>query len=117
MSENIKRKKDFVQVCVWTACVVGVDKVDEFVELMSNHFGVRVQYLEEIKTGPDTVDGTIVPETGNRNDLFFAVHKDDINKFAIKRMEVGIRWIEDVLSINNYRCAIYPERVHDYKSW
>jgi len=115
--ENVQRKPGFKQVCVWPACVVGVDKAAEFETFMQENFKVRVQYLEEIKTFPDTKMGVTVPETGGRNDLFFAVHNDDVEKFAIPRLQAGIRWIEDVLASCNYHCMIYDERVHDYKSW
>ena len=114
---NILRQEGYSQVCVWPSCVVGSDKVEEFVKFMLDNLKVRVQYLEEIQTGPDMKEAYPVEETGDRNDLFFAVHQEDIGHFAIPRLQMGIRWIEDVLSINNYRCAIYPERVHDYKSW
>ena len=36
---------------------------------MLKKFGVKIQYLEEILTLPDTKDD---PDTGGRNDLFFA---------------------------------------------
>jgi hypothetical protein len=117
MSENVKRNKNYTQVCVWEACVVGVDKAKEFIEFMKDNFGVRVQYLEEIKTLPDTRNGVNIPETGDRNDLFFAVHCDDIGKFAIPRLTVGIRWIEDVLASDNYTSVLYPSRVFEYKCW
>lgn len=118
MEENIKKEKGFTQVCVWSGTVVGVDKVDEFILFMKDEFDVRIQYLEEIKTLPDTNDiGDVIPETGNRNDLFFVIHDEDAQKFAIHRLKAGIRWIEDVLSSTNYHCQIYPKRVFEYKCW
>ena len=109
-TENIPRNEHFNQVCVWEGCLVG-EKVGEFPVFMQQTFGIRIQYLEEIVTLPG--DGG----EGGRNDVFFAVHEDDIETFAIKRLQVGIRWIEDVLSSVNYRDAIYPKRVFGYKSW
>lgn len=118
---NKELKEDFKQVCVWPACIVGEteEKQKEFESFMNEHFNVRVQYLEEIKTKPDInhSNGTPVKGTGGRNDLFFAVHNDDVGKFAIPRLQVGIRWVEDVLSSCNYNQPIYPERVFKYKCW
>lgn len=119
---NVELKENFSQVCVWPGC--GVLKceephtIEEFEKLMMERMKTRVQYLEEIETKPDTDStGSPVPGTGGRIDLFFAVHNEDIGHFAIPRMTVGIRWIEDVLSSCNYHSRIYPERVFDYCSW
>lgn len=116
--DNVERQAEFAQVCLWPGTVVGTDRVEEFVVWMKDNFDVRVQYLEEILTSPDTGPfGEPVPGTGGRNDLLFAVHQDDIGKFAGRRLGVGIRWIEDVLSPVNYQMPIYPERLRDYMSW
>lgn len=124
---NIKLNDGFSQVCVWQACIVVNDedtnksdqeKIEAFEQLMLHHFKTRVQYLEEIETGPDIdSQGNIVEGTGGRNDLFFAVHHEDIGKFAVPRLAVGIRWIEDVLAIQNYRQRIYPNRIFKYVTW
>ena len=111
VEENISKKEHFNQVCVWPACIVGKEKVDEFVILMQQEFNVRIQYLEEILTLPG------FGGEGGRNDVFFAIHDEDIVQFAINRLQFGIRWIEDVLSPANYHDSIYPERVFGYKSW
>lgn len=108
----------FNQVCVWPGTLVGPDQIDEFTSYMLNEFGVRVLYLEEIKTLPDVDScGCPVPDTGGRNDLFFKIHDDDVMKFAVHRLMAGIRWIEDVLSDCNYNSPIYPERVFEYMTW
>ena len=113
--ENIKLNKNFTQVCIWPGTIVGTDKIKEFEKYILEDFGVRVQYLEEIKTKSDVNDLT----TGGRNDLFFAVHNEDIGKFSVARLHAGIRWIEDVLSSTNgySENPIYPERVLNYKTW
>ena len=121
----MKLKDGFSQVCIWPACIVVVDdkpkedKINEFEQLMLDQFKVRVQYLEEIKTKPDydIEDNKIVEKTGNRNDLFFAVHDEDVNRFAVPRLTLGIRWIEDTLATGNYKCHIYPDRVFKYVTW
>ncbi len=117
MEENIQRKENFNQVCVWPGTLVG-DNVSEFENYLKTDMKTRVQYLEEIETSPDTDnDGHPVENTGGRNDLFFAVHNEDIQRFAIPSKMIGVRWIEDVLARCNYKSKIYPERVFKYKTW
>lgn len=122
--DNVQRLENYGQVCVWPACLVVQDEntrdqeITEFIEIMKEKMNVHVQYLEEIKTLPDLDENEKpIPNTGGRNDLFFAVHKDDIMHFSIPRLQIGIRWIEDVLAKGNYRSPIYPERVFEYCSW
>jgi len=62
---------------------------------------IRVQYLEEVKTMPAKKDWKIIQDTGWRNDVIFSVHNDDIPTFAIKRLNLWIRWIEDIYSNRN----------------
>lgn len=112
---NVDRKENFTQVCVWPGTVVGEESIADFQEWFLEEFGTRVQYLEEVVTAPDLVEDVAVPGTGGRNDVFFAVHDDDIGKFAVPRLSVGIRWLEDIYG--NGHGHIYPERVADYKSW
>jgi len=114
---NIERKENYTQVCIWPATIIGKSNIEEFEDFMLKEFDTRVQYLEEIKTYPDKEKGKEVEGTGERNDVFFAVHKEDIGKFSVPRLTVGIRWIEDVLAKGNYRNQIYPKRVFDYKIW
>ena len=115
--ETIARKDGFSQVCVWPGTLVE-EQVDMFIDFMQTEFGVRVQYLEEVKTSPDYNDlGDPIAGTGGRNDLFFAVYKDDIGKFAVPRLQAGIRWVEDVMGSWNHSAALYPVRIKEYCSW
>jgi hypothetical protein len=113
MDDNLQ--EEFPQVMVWSGTVVGFNNVESFENWMKTDFGVRVKYLEEIKTLPSRG----VSDSGGRNDLFFAVHKDDISKMAVKRftLQDPPRWIEDVLSIVNYHEHIYPDHVFDFVTW
>jgi len=116
--ENTKVHPDFVQVCVWEGTTLGEEddnNAQAFVDYMKSDMGARVQFLECILTKPNKGDTS--PDAGGRSDLFFAVHKEDLSKFAIPRLKVGIRWVEDVLSKGNYRSPIYPPRVFEYTSW
>jgi hypothetical protein len=126
MDEVIVRKEGYQQVCVWPGCFVIPDGAGllarpgyilQFEQFMKDEFNTRVQYLEEVKTFPDMKDGHPVGGTGNRRDLLFAVHDDDIGHFAIPRLKAGIRWIEDVLSEVNHSYHLYPVRLYKYCIW
>ena len=100
--------EDYQQLCVWPGCVVGKDKIEEFEKFMLDDFDVRVKYHDEIKTNPDMKNGKPVKNTGNRNDLFFYVHKDDVGKFSVPRLKAGIRWWEDIFF--NRHENLYPKQ-------
>ena len=115
---NTELQKEFEQVCVWPGTVVGKEKIEDFERFIEDIFKTRIQYLEEISTFPDTDStGKVDSETGGRNDVFFAIHNEDVGKFAVPRLQYGIRWIEDVLAEGNYTSKIYPTRVFDYCCW
>jgi hypothetical protein len=108
----------FNQVCVWASTIVGTDNVESFEKFMLDEYKVRVKYMEEIKTAPDMDNGKIVKGTGDRNDVFFKIHTDDIPKFAVKRlsMDPPVRWIEDVLD-NQRGQMLYPDRIQEMRTW
>lgn len=113
---------DYQQVCIWPGTLVveademqnmtREERIARFETFMREEFGVRVKYLEEVKTNPDLKGGVPVPNTGGRNDLFFSVHNEDINKFAVPRLRAGIRWYEDVVSYNGHS-YLYPQEILD----
>ena len=101
--------KKYNQLCVWPATVVGKDDVKDLEDFFKEEMDVRVKYKTEVLTNPDLdEDGNEVPDTGGRNDLFFYVHDDDIGKFAVPRLSMGIRWYEDVVSYND-GAYLYPQ--------
>lgn len=107
---------DFTQVVVWPGTLVGQSNVADFEKFILDELGTRVEYLEEVVTYPDMDDnGQPVEGTGGRNDLFFAVHKEDIAKFAVPRLAYGMRWIEDVYG--NGHGDLYPLRISHYRTW
>jgi hypothetical protein len=112
MSENIELKEGFTIVCVWPATIISSEEVPEFEKFFQDEMGVRVQYLESIKTNPDLVEGCSVNGTGGREDILFGVHGEDIGKFAIPRLQFGIRWLEDVYF--NDQGYLYPVRIKQY---
>ena len=115
------KKSVYNQVCLWEGCLVKNSNPPysekEFVSFMKKEFGVRVKYLEEVLTKPDMKNGKPVRGTGGRNDLLFSVHEDDVMKFAVIRLSVGIRWIEDVMSRINNSHRLYDNRLANYCTW
>lgn len=95
-------KEGYSQVCIWPGTIVveendnPTEKIADFENWLKEEFDVRGKYLEEVKTLPDETG------PGGRNDLFFAVHTDDIEKFAVQRLRMGIRWYEDVVYYNGH---------------
>ena len=113
----ITRKKNHNQVCVWPGTILPDDQIKVFVEYFAKQ-GYRIQYLETIMTSPDRGDtGHDIEGTGGRSDILFAVHDEDVWKFAIPRLQMGIRWIEDVLDNEEENRSIYPNRVKEYRTW
>ena len=105
--------ENFNQVCVWEGTIVGKEEIQNFEKWISDEFGVRVKYCEEVNTLPTPDE----EGTGGRNDLFFRIHDEDVTKFAVPRLLVGIRWWEDVLGNGNG--VLYPqETLEKYpKTW
>ena len=94
-------ENEFKQLCVWPGTLVGIENIDDFEKFFMNEFGVRVKYLTEVETLPDLENGKPIPDTGGRNDAFFYIHNDDIGEFSIPRLNIGIRWWEDVIKYND----------------
>ena len=116
MSNEYKKAVDkendkFNQLCVLQGCLFPDGGVEEFHKLFEDEFGVRVKFENQVKTLPDMKDGEPIPETGGRNDLFFYIHDDDIGKFAVPRLSMGVRWWEDVLGNGNGK--LYDQDVLD----
>lgn len=95
-------KTKFTQLCVWYGTVVGKKEIKAFERYFKEELGFRVKYVTEVETLPDLdKNGQPVEETGGRNDCFFFIHSDDVGKFAVPRLSMGIRWWEDVLGNGN----------------
>lgn len=120
MESNVSLKPGYTQVCVWPGTFIPEGQTSaEFEAFMKKEFDVEAQYLETIVTKPDLDchGKTVVADTGGRKDLFFALKDGWPSAFAVKRIQYGIRWVEDALARGNYSSPIYPERVFGYKSW
>ena len=118
-NENIERPEGFEQVCIWPGMIITQDEKFAFEEYFLAQ-GFKLLWLETITTRPDhDENGNVAHETGGRVDTFFAVHNDDVMKFAVPRLGMGIRWIEDVLEneARETEHSIYPDRVSNYRTW
>ena len=107
-------ENQFNQLCVLQGTIMPEGGAKELEAFFKNEMGVTVKFETEVKTLPDTPECT---ETGGRNDLFFYIADDDIGKFAVPRLSMGIRWYEDVLS--NGGGKLYPTEVLEKyeKTW
>lgn len=103
LNQNVERKEGFVQVVVWHGTILEESEHSEFEEWVMSTFGVRAQFLESVTT------------TGGRVDVLFAIHSNDIAKFAVPRFTYGMRWLEDVYG--NGTGGEYPERIAGYMCW
>tara|TARA_X000001388_G_C2213085_1_gene115966 strand:- start:442 stop:792 length:351 start_codon:yes stop_codon:yes gene_type:complete len=113
----IERKKNHNQVCVWPGTILPETHIEKFVKHFEKN-GFRIQHLETLRTLPDhDSEGNEVEGTGGRSDVLFAIHDDDVMKFAIPRFQMGVRWIEDVLDNEEENRSIYPDRVKEYRTW
>lgn len=110
--QDLKEKLKMRQVCVWTGILHTKQQVPEMVNFIKEATGCNVEYLETVITLPDRdSNGLPVKDTGGRSDVLLAVDEKDVKKFAIPRLELGIRWWEDVLDNGGY--DIYPQEVLD----
>ena len=120
---NVKLNTGFSQVCVWPGTLIVAEgatvspaDIKLFTDFFVDQMGCRVQYLESIVTQPDrNARGNPINGTGGRTDVLLAIHDEDVAKFALPRLRVGIRWLEDVYG--NKHGNLYPARVVDYMTW
>jgi hypothetical protein len=112
---NVALKENFKQVTVWPGTLLEDMSAKDFEDWVEKTLGTRVQYLETVVTAPDMNGGETVEQTGGRHDVFFAVHNEDLGKFAVPRLSFGMRWLEDVYG--NGGAYLYPKRIVGYMCW
>lgn len=113
--ETTEIKNCYNQLCVWQGCLMpeSENPIEVFTEFFKDVLHVQIKFCEQVWTNPDIdEDGKPVKGTGGRSDLLFYIHDEDIPKFAIKRLEYGICWWEDVVSYNK-GSYLYPQEVLD----
>jgi len=105
--------KKYPQLCVWPGTTLGDSTTADLEKFFLDEMNTRVKYHTQTLTLPDLdEDGTPIPDTGGRNDLFFHVHEDDISHFAVPRLQMGIRWWEDMVGYND-NSGLYTEEFLD----
>ena len=97
------------QLCVWPGTLLGDSTPQDLENFFLSEMGVRVKFVDQVMTLPDLdQEGNPVPDTGGRSDLFFTIHDEDVSRFAIPRLNMGIRWWEDVVGYNDNK-HLYTE--------
>lgn len=89
--------ENFKQLCVWHGVTIEDGEEQDFVKYFEENFEVRVKFAEMTITNSSMERN----EEGGRPDILFYIHDDDVLKFAEPRLEVGIRWWEDVVFYND----------------
>lgn len=124
-TERRNAMKDYKQICVWPGTLLTEEgkpitdtDIKKFEEFFKKEFDVTIHYLETVTTLPDKDEnGNPVKDTGGRKDVFFTIEDEDIPKFAVRRLGVGIQWYEDYLDSKSYD-IIPPEIVEKYpRGW
>ena len=105
----------FNQLCVLQGCLMPKGGAKQLESFFKDEMDVTVKFETEVKTLSDP--GDLGMKTGGRNDIFFYIADDDIMKFAVPRLQMGIRWWEDVLGNGNGK--LYPTEVLEKyeKTW
>ena len=105
---------NFTQLCVWPGTVLGDSTPQDLENFFKEEMNTRIKYKCQVTTLPDIgADGIPDFETGGRNDLFFYVHSEDIQHFSIPRLQMGIRWWEDVIKYNDNSHLYLPEFIKE----
>jgi len=103
-----------MQVMVWPACIIESHQVEEMIEFLKKElYNTDFIYLGQITTTPGQ-DGE-----GGRTDQFIAFPNKDSGYLAVRRIGLGMRWVEDYIS--NGALSIVPlemkEIVLSYRNW
>lgn len=85
--ENMTEADIYKQVVVWPYTTLDGEPVQSVIDWVSENLnGTRIK---------DVVEHKISSE---RTDIVFRVNVFDIEKFAVPRLMVGMRWLEDVVA-------------------
>lgn len=85
--------KKFNQLCVMQGTTLGNSTPKDFEEFFKEK-GFTVKFAEQVKTNELLIDNTY------RTDLLFYIEDSEIPRFATWRLEMEIRWWEDVVKYN-----------------
>ena len=98
---NLIENNPYTQLCVWKVSL-GKDSPEQFEKSIHENFGCKIKFEAKVKTTECKCNKHKEDDVEDDYDeLFFYVHKDDLDIFAIARLPFGIRWWEDVIVYNN----------------
>ena len=94
---------NYKQVVVWRGLVLSEsdtptkEDINDFETYLDKEMKFKVKYITEYKTSADRKNGKKVEDTGGRNDVLFYIHKDNIPKFAMWKLQTSgeVSWRED----------------------
>lgn len=110
--ENTPIEEDFNQVLIWPGTHLE-GRIESFVQFVKEEFDARIQYLETYETSPvRSFNGSPIEWTGGRQDIVFALHKEDLGKFTLKWRSHGVQEIEFIM--NDDVDEVYPDRFRKY---
>lgn len=114
---ELEPSESYTQMCVWPGTVVEQEDVDsgKLQDFFKSAFRLEnpIEVVGCVTTLPNKEHRDMEdPPTGGRHDFVFFVHGADIGKFAIPRLQYGIRWWEDV--VLNESHDIYPSNFREY---
>ena len=97
--ESFEKEEGYDILAVWPQILAEKDDVENIQDFMSNmSCRNRVKIVGCVKTLPNYEHRNDEnPETGGRVDLVFYFHNEDIYRVAVRRLQHGIRWWEDVV--------------------
>lgn len=85
---------------LWPGTVVresDIDGPDGICAFFKRTFDIQIIPVGCVQTLPDLdANNNQVHGTGGRHDFFFFVQVGDVQKFALKRFQFGMRWWEDI---------------------
>lgn len=92
----------FHQLCAWVGTTLNGKTAEDF-EKFFKELGYRVKFAEEVKrVGTD------------QSIILFWIHDDDVERFAIPRLKMGISWWEDLIKYNGHRDWFTKETLDKY---
>jgi hypothetical protein len=103
-------ERPWSQVCIIQGMILKEEEIPDLEKWLLEEVGCRIKFLETVVTKPDPGDRS--GETGGRHDVFFSMHEDDVSKCAVKRLQFGVRWLEDVVKYND-SSYLYSRKILD----
>lgn len=113
--KSLVLKPGYKHLAIWLGTELGDGSAQDFEEFMLEKLGFRVQFIEEYHTKPTILNGEPVSGTGDRVDIFFAIHEEDAPMFTpMHSMLFGFYPLDVVLAMGcEGEANIYPEYLLD----